>query len=322
MRIASLLPAATDIVYALGLGDELVAATFECDIPADQRAQVATIVGGRDTSQLTPAEIDAYVRSQSARGADLYTLHEGALAAAAPDLVLTQDLCRVCAIDSGRVDDALRHLGCDAEVVTLDPHSVDQILESIVAVGARAGVPDTAVRLVASLRARLAHVAECVGQRPRPRVAVIEWTDPVFGAGHWIPDMVRLAGGTPVACHPAARSVPMTWDAVTQEQPDVVVVAPCGFGLDGAADQATAVAEHFPGADVWGIDADALVVRPGPRVVEGVEAMAGILHPAAVAQRREVVRPVQLAGASEWTDGGASMPSARSGAATGSPHDA
>jgi iron complex transport system substrate-binding protein len=322
MRIASLLPAATDIVYALGLGDDLVAATFECDIPAHRRPDVAVIVGGRDTAPLTPAEIDAYVRTQAARGADLYTIREGALSAAAPDLVLTQDLCRVCAIDSGRVDDALRHLDCDADVVTLDPHSVDQIFESIVAVGARAGAPDKAGRLVASLRARLAHVAERVRRRPRPRVAVIEWTDPVFGAGHWIPDMVSLAGGTPVACHPGARSVPTTWDAVAHERPDVVMVAPCGFGLDEAADQARDVARHFPDADVWAIDADALVVRPGPRVVDGVEAMAGILHPAVVAQRRDVVQPVQLADTSDWTDGGASMPAARSGAATGSPHDA
>jgi iron complex transport system substrate-binding protein len=322
MRIASLLPAATDIVYALGLGDQLVAATFECDIPSDRRGEVAVIVGGRDTSALAPGEIDAYVREQAARGGDLYTLHEGALASAAPELVLTQDLCRVCAIDEGRVDDALRHLGCAAEVVTLDPHSVDEILESITKVGVRAGAVDAADRLVATLRSRLATVTERVGRRARPRVAVIEWTDPVFGAGHWIPDMVELAGGTPIACHPRDRSLPTTWEAISRESPDIVVVAPCGFGLDGAVDQAGDVARRFAEVDVWAIDADALVVRPGPRVVDGVEALAGVFHPSVVAPRADVVRPVQLAAASERTDAGASMPGARSGAATGSPHDA
>ena len=155
MRIASLLPAATDIVYALGLGDDLVAATFECTVPASSRDKVAIIVGGLDTSTMSPGEIDAYVRGQSAPGGDLYTLHEGALRAAAPDLVLTQDLCRVCAIDQGRVDDALRHLGCAAEVVTLDPHTLDGVLESIAAVGRSAAADTAAARLVRQLRDRL-----------------------------------------------------------------------------------------------------------------------------------------------------------------------
>jgi iron complex transport system substrate-binding protein len=321
VRIASLLPAATDIVYALGLGDDLVAATFECAVPASRRDDVAIIVGGLDTSTMTPGEIDAYVRGRSASGGDLYTLHEGALRAAAPDLVLTQDLCRVCAIDQGRVDDALRHLGCTADVVTLDPHTLDAILESIIAVGEHAGADTAARRLVDQLRRRLAAIEDRVRDLRRPRVAVIEWIDPVFGAGHWIPDMVGAAGGTPVACHPHARSEPTSWDAVVRERPDVVIVAPCGFGLAGSAQQATAAAEHFPRAEVWAIDADALVVRPGPRVVEGVEAIAGILHSDAVDVRPEVVRRVQPS-ASDRTDAGTSMPARKSGAAAGGPYDA
>jgi iron complex transport system substrate-binding protein len=319
MRIASLLPAATDIVYALGLGDHLVAATFECDVPDDRRSQVAVLVGGLDTSSMTPREIDRYVREKASAGADLYALHSDALATAAPDLVLTQDLCRVCAIDVARVDDALRHLGCAADVLTLDPHSVEEILASIMAVGQRAGARDIAESLVSELRSRVADIDARVGGRPRRRVAVIEWTDPVFGAGHWIPDMVDLAGGRPVACRPGADSVPTTWDAVVLERPDVVVVAPCGFGLDGAVDQARAIASHVPAAEVWAIDADALVVRPGPRVVDGVEALAGILHPGSAAARPDAVRLVQSAAASERTDAGTEMPAARSGAGTGSP---
>jgi iron complex transport system substrate-binding protein len=321
VRIASLLPAATDIVCALGLEDYLVAATFECAIPERRRSAVAVVVGGVDTSSMTPAEIDAYVRTQAAHGGDLYTLHEGALQAAAPELVLTQDLCRVCAVDEGRVDVALRHLGCTADVVTLDPHTLEGILESIVAVGRGARAAARADQLVAALRARLDEVAARVHGLRRPRVAVIEWTDPVFGAGHWIPDIVRAAGGTPVGCHPGTRSAPTTWDAIARERPEVVIVAPCGFGLVGAAEQAAAVADRLPDAEVWAIDADALVVRPGPRVVEGVEAIAGVLHPDSVALRPDVVRLIQPP-TRDRTDAGTAMPALRSGAAVGSPYDA
>jgi iron complex transport system substrate-binding protein len=318
MRIASLLPAATDIVLALGLGDELVAATFECAIPEARRDDIAVIVGGLDTSQMTPGAIDAYVRSQAGTG-DLYTLHDGALRTAAPDLVLTQDLCRVCAVDQGKVDDALRHLGCTADVVTLDPHTLDGILDSIVAVGRAAGALARAERLLDELRARLRAVETEVRGWRRPRVAVIEWIDPVFGGGHWIPDMVEVAGGTAVACHPGARSAPTTWQAVAAERPEVVIVAPCGFGIDGATDQAAVAATQLPGTEVWAIDADALVVRPGPRVVEGVEAIAGVLHPDALHARSDVVRRVQPTSAR--TDAGTSMPALRSGVSAGGPYD-
>jgi iron complex transport system substrate-binding protein len=318
MRIASLFPAATDIVFALGLGDELVAATFECAIPPGRRDDIAVIVGGLDTSQMTPGAIDAYVRAHVGAG-DLYTLGEGALRMAAPDLVLTQDLCRVCAVDQGKVDDALRHLGCRADTVTLDPHTLDGILDSIVEVGRAAGALARAERLADDLRARLSAVETDVRGRRRPRVAVIEWIDPVFGGGHWIPEMVEVAGGAAVACHPGARSAPTTWEAVAAERPEVVIVAPCGFGLDGAADQAAVAALQLPGAEVWAIDADALVVRPGPRVVEGVEAIAGVLHPDAAHRRLDVVRRVQPT--SVRTDAGTSTPAVRSGASAGDPYE-
>jgi iron complex transport system substrate-binding protein len=319
MRIASLLPAATDIVDALGLADDLVAVTFECTMPAERRGEIAVVVGGLDTSAMSPAEIDAYVRAQTAAGADLYTLHEGALHAAAPDLVLTQDLCRVCAVDQGRVDEALRHLGCAADVVTLDPHTLDDILQSIETVGRRAGVPDRAAQLTAELRARLADVEAAVSGRRRPRVAVIEWVDPVFGAGHWIPDMVQAAGGTAVACRPGSQSTPTTWGAVADARPDVAIVAPCGYRLTGAVEQAATAAERLPGVEVWAIDADALVVRPGPRVVAGVEAMASVLHPDVIAPRDDAVRRVREGQppARDRTDAGASIPALRSGDAAG-----
>jgi iron complex transport system substrate-binding protein len=240
------------------------------------------VVGGRDTRDMTPAAIDAYVKEQMAAGGDLYTLHADALAGLEPDLILTQDLCRVCALPSGQVTDALDHLGCRAEVVSLDPYSLDEVLETMLAVGAAAGVPDRAAALVEGLRARLDRVASAVAGRHRPRVAVVEWVDPPFTAGHWVPDLVTAAGGEPVAARPGKRSVETTWDEFTRAEPDLVLVTPCGFHLAGAIEQARSVAARLPGVPVWAIDGDGLVVRPGPRLVDGVEAIAAILHPSAV----------------------------------------
>jgi iron complex transport system substrate-binding protein len=282
MRLVSLLPSATEIVYALGLGDDLVGVTFECDEPASARAEKAVVVGGRDTRGMSPGEIDDYVKAQMAAGADLYTLHADALAGLSPDLILTQDLCRVCALPSDQVSDALDYLGCRADVLSLDPYSLPEVLATFDAVGAAAGVPERALDLVSALRARLDRVASAVAGRPRPRVAVVEWVDPPFTAGHWVPDLVTAAGGEPVAARAGRRSVETTWDSLAAASPDIVLVTPCGFHLDGAAAQAATVAPHFPGAQVWAIDGDGLVVRPGPRLVDGVEAIAAILHPGAV----------------------------------------
>ncbi|GGR75944.1 cobalamin-binding protein [Micromonospora fulviviridis] len=282
MRLVSLLPSATEIIYALGLGDELVGVTFECVVPPEYRAGTTVVVGGRDTRGMSPGEIDAYVKGQLAAGSDLYTLHAGALAGLDPDLILTQDLCRVCALPSGRVADAVDHLGCRAEVLSLDPYTLADVLDTVLAVGAAARVPDRAEALVDALRGRLAAVRAAVAGRTRRRVAVVEWVDPPFGAGHWIPDLVETAGGEPVATHPGARSTPTTWAALRAARPEVVLVAPCGFHLDGAAAQAAGVAARFPGAEVWALDADGLIVRAGPRLVDGAEAIAAILHPDAV----------------------------------------
>jgi iron complex transport system substrate-binding protein len=279
VRVVSLLPSATEIVYALGLGDQLVGVTFECDEPASARRDKAIVIGGRDTSGMSPAAIDAYVRGQLAAGQDLYTLHADALAALAPDLILTQDLCRVCALPTGQVEDALEYLGCTAEVVSLDPRSLDDVLTTILTIGQHTGTQQQAGRLVAALRHRLAAVADRVAGERRPAVAVVEWVDPPFTAGHWVPDLVTAAGGRAVAARPGNPSVQTSWDQIAASRPEVVVVAPCGFHLDGAATQAELAARQLPGLPVWAIDADGLVVRPGPRLVDGVEAIAAILHP-------------------------------------------
>ena len=282
MRIVSLLPSATEIVYALGLDDQLVGVTFECNEPASARTDKQVVVGGADTSSMTPGDIDAYVRTQLAAGADLYTLDEDALAALRPDLILSQDLCRVCALPTGQVDAALAHLGCTAKVVTLDPHSLEEVLVSIVTIGRAGGVEQRSRVMVAQLERRLATIRSAVAGRPRPRVAVVEWVDPLFTGGHWIPDQVLAAGGLPVGGHPHTASGPTSYESLRDERPDIVLVAPCGFGLEGAAEQAAAVTREVPGVQVWAIDGDAVVVRPGPRLVDGVEAMASVLHPGAV----------------------------------------
>lgn len=281
MRIVSLLPSATEILFAVGAGNDVVGVTFECDFPAEarQRRIVSDTTLPRD---LSPAEIDAAVRARMAAGEDLYTLDEGALRDIDPDLVLTQDLCAVCAVDISEVDQALEHLGCRAEVLTLDPMTLDQVLSSIETVGRATGTEERAAEVVRSLRRRLGDVTRAVGSKPRPRLAVLEWTDPPFSSGHWVPDMVQAAGAEPVLGHSGERSEQITWSAVSEARPDAVVVAPCGYRLDGArqlAEEIVAAGVLPPGIPVWAVNADAAFVRPGPRVVDGVEALAHIAHP-------------------------------------------
>jgi iron complex transport system substrate-binding protein len=278
VRIASLLPSASEIAAALGRADELVAVTIECD--AALRERVPVVVDTVLPAGLEPGAIDAIVRDRAARGLPMYELDKAALAALTPDVILTQDLCRVCALPAGTVADALDAIGCHADVLTLDPHSVDDVLASIVAIGERIGAPGEP--LVSGLRARLDAVEAAVGRSPRPRVLVLEWTDPPFLAGHWVPELVRRAGGEPVGGVDGGRSVAAGWEEITALPADVVLVAPCGYGLDEAAAQAAAVRDRLAGADVLAIDADSYVVRPGPRLVDGIEAIAWALHPDAV----------------------------------------
>jgi iron complex transport system substrate-binding protein len=277
VRIASLLPAATEIVAALGRADDLVAVTDECD--AAIRERTAVVVGTALPPGLEPGEIDAVVRDRAARGLPMYELDRAALAALQPDLILTQDLCAVCALPAGTVADALDAIGCRAEVLSLDPRSVEDVLGAITAVADRIGASSG---LVGVLRARLDAVAAAVGERPRPRVLVLEWVDPPFLAGHWVPELVRRAGGEPVGAVAGGRSVTAGWAELAALAPDVVLVAPCGYGLDAAAEQAAAVRERFAGTGVLAIDADSYVVRAGPRLVDGIEAIAWALHPDAV----------------------------------------
>lgn len=294
MRIVSLLPSATEIVFALGLEHDLVGVTFECDFPPDPRRTRQVVVGGLDTHGLSPAAIDALVRDKIAAGDDLYRLDEDRFRSCDPTHVLTQDLCRVCALPAGDADAALERLGCDADLSTLDPHTLDEVLATITETGRSLGVEERAADLVARLQGRIQAVAAHVDARDRPSVFVLEWSDPPFLSGHWVPDLVTAAGGTPVLAEAGGRSVPTDWATITGFDPDIVVVAPCGFGLDGAAAQAEMVLDRLPErAQVWAIDADGIVVRPGPRLVDGIEALASIFHPDATSGTHAAVRRIR-----------------------------
>ncbi len=277
----SLLPSATEILFELGLGDDVVGVTFECDFPEAARGKRIVSTSALPEN-LSPAEIDAVVKERMAAGEDLYRLDRNAFADIDPELVVTQDLCAVCAVDVSEVDDALAYLACSADVLTLDPMSLDQVIESITVTGARTGTTARAAELVADLRSRLDRVARQVAGSPARSMLVLEWTDPAFTGGHWVPDMVEAAGGTSVLGFPGTNSEGVEWSAIDASTAEVVLVSPCGYRLDGAAQLARQVIDQrrLPArAEVWAIDADAVVVRPGPRVVDGVEVIASILHP-------------------------------------------
>jgi iron complex transport system substrate-binding protein len=281
VRIVSLLPSVTETLFAVGAGDRVVGVTFECDHPPEARTRRIVSTSALPEG-LTPAQIDAAVAARMAAGEDLYRLDEGALADLDADLVVTQDLCAVCAVDADDVAAAMEHLGCDGRVLTVAPQDLGEVLASIGQVGAAAGAGPAAEALVASLRARLAAVRARVAGAPAPRALVLEWTDPPYAPGHWVPDMVAAAGGVSALGAPGEPSRRVTWDEVAAARPEVVVCAPCGLGLEGAVEvsrAALAAGALPPGVPVWAVDANASYARPGPRLVDGVEALAGILHP-------------------------------------------
>ena len=259
MRIVSLLPSATEIVYALGLAEHLVGVTDECDWPPQART-VQVVSRSALPAAAQPAEIDRLVSASIGGGQPLYRLDIDAIRDLRPDLVLSQDLCAVCAVPSGHVNQALDVLGCQAEVVSLDPSSLADVLDGVLQVGKAAGVEQRARKVVASLQRRLASVQTVVDGLERPRVFALEWGDPPFNGGHWVPEMLQVAGAEPLLACPGAPSVRVTWEQIEAVAPQVVVFMPCGYGLQAAVDEAKQA-------------------RPGPRLVDGVEILAAALHP-------------------------------------------
>ncbi|MYW48467.1 cobalamin-binding protein [Streptomyces sp. SID161] len=293
MRIVSLLPAATDIVAELGLSDRLVGRTHECDWPPREVASVPVVTGADlDQDALTSREISDAVGGSAHSGSSLYTLDTEALAALRPDVILTQDLCDVCAVSYEKVSRAVRLLDADTRVLSLEPRTLDDVLDCLVGVGELLGVRERAEQRRAALLGRLDRVRAAVAGRVRPRVVAIEWLDPLWPAGHWVPEQIGTAGGQPLLATPGEHTKPMTWEAVRAAQPDVVLVLPCGFPPERTLREAELLRD-LPGwselpavrsGRVWVLDGPAYFNRPGPRVVRGAEVLAHVLHGARTAE--------------------------------------
>jgi iron complex transport system substrate-binding protein len=272
MRVVSLVPAATEIAYALGARDDLVAVTHDCDFPPEVRA-LPRVTSATIPAGATSREIDTLVRDAASRGESTFHLDAAALRAAAPEVILGQTLCSVCAVT---LDQVPRELPFEPRVVPLEAGSLDGMYDDVARIGDALDRGADARRLIGSLRARVDAVRRAVAGRARPRVACIEWIDPPYSGGHWVPEQVRLAGGDDVLGEPGARSRVLEWDDVRAARPDIVVVMPCGWDARRAEREARAVPDL--GARVVAVDGNAYFSRPGPRLVDGVELLASLLH--------------------------------------------
>jgi iron complex transport system substrate-binding protein len=291
VRILSLLPSATEIVYALGLGDDLVGVTYECDYPPEATTKPVVVRSALPQGRpLSSREIDEAVRERMDRQEPIYVLEKELIQQLQPDVILTQDLCRVCAVPSGQVQQALEEIGAnDAKVLSLDPHTLDQVLEGIRSVGTLLGREDRADDLVGALRARVEAVRAKAVRLPSIRVLCQEWLDPPFAAGHWVPDMVEIVGGVNLITEKEQPSRIVTWREIRDANPEVVVFMPCGYYLVEAEEEATLLYENAEFAEtpaaregtVFAVDATSYFSRPGPRIVDGLEILAWAVHPRA-----------------------------------------
>jgi iron complex transport system substrate-binding protein len=286
MRICSLLPGATEIAYLLGLGDQVVGVTHECDYPAEAKHKRVIVRSAIDPNRMSSQEIDRKVSELLQAGKGLYAIDEQALQEAAPDLILTQGLCDVCALDYNEVAQAAERLPLAPVIVSLNPHSLNDVIEDISRIGAATRREATAEALMRDLRRRI----EQIGFREpafRPRAVCLEWFDPLYVAGHWVPEMVALAGGHDVLGRPGEPSFKVDWSAVRDARPDVMLLMPCGFDVRRAVKESTPL-RALPGWDelpavrrdnVYAFNGSAYFSRPGPRLVHGLEILARVIHP-------------------------------------------
>jgi iron complex transport system substrate-binding protein len=295
MRIASLVPSATEMLFALGLGDSVVAVTHECDFPPEVEGR-ARLTRSVIPDGLPPGEVDAAVREVTAEGRALYELDEAVLARFGVDLIVTQALCTVCAVSYDDVRAVAERLPGHPGVISLDPETLEEVLDDVATLGAATGAEREAGALRAELDQRLDAVRRSVERAERPRVAALEWLDPPFAGGHWVPEMIELAGGVDVLGERGRKSRTVTWDEVGSARPDVVVAMPCGLYADEALEQALGYRDELDalGAErIVAVDAAASFSRPGPRLVEGTELLAHLMHPErADAPRGVAWRPV------------------------------
>jgi iron complex transport system substrate-binding protein len=280
MRIASLVPSATETLFALGLGDRVAAVTHECDYPPGAE-QLPHLTRSVIPEGLDAAEIDRAVRERTGRGESLYELDEEALAELDVDLIVTQAVCEVCAVSFDDVRAVADRLPTKPDVVSLDPSTLGEVMADVPRLAEAAAVPEAGDQLAAELGGRLEAVERAVEGAPRPRVAALEWLDPVYVGGHWVPQMIELAGGEDVLGLPGEKSRTAEWDEVEAAAPEVVLSMPCGYYAEQAAAETMRWRRHLSllGARVVAVDAAAYFSRPGPRLVDGVELLAHLLHP-------------------------------------------
>lgn len=284
MRIASLVPSSTELLFALGLGDSVVAVTHECDYP-QQAADRPHLTRSVIPEGLSAAAIDVAVRERTNAGRALYQLDEPRLAELEVDLIVTQAVCEVCAVSFDDVVAAAGRLPTRPQVISLDPSTLADVLADILRLAAAADAPAAGATLLAESERRIAAVEAAVAGAPRPRVAAIEWLDPLFLGGHWVPTMIELAGGIDVLGSAGAKSRTAAWTEIEQTRPEIVVSMPCGYGTERAARETLAERGRLAalGARVVAVDASSYFSRPGPRLVDGVELLGHLLHPELVA---------------------------------------
>ena len=281
MRIVSLVPSATEMLFALGLGDDVVGVTHECDYPEDA-LELPKVTRDRLPSDLTAAEIDAAVKARTLAGDSIFELDAEALHELEPDLIVTQSLCSVCAVSDDEVQAIAEEIDTQPMVVSLDPHTVGEVLGDARTLAQATGTKDAAVDLIARAAGRIDRVRVATRDVRRPRVVALEWLDPPFVAGHWMPQLIDYAGGEDVLGFPGESSEERTWAEAEAAQPDVVIVMPCGFDAEIAHREAEMHGEQLRSlgaGEVVAVDASAYFSRPGPRLVDGLELLAHILHP-------------------------------------------
>jgi iron complex transport system substrate-binding protein len=296
MRIVSLVPHATELLFALGLGSEVVAVTHECDYPPAATA-LERVTRDVLTAGLSAAEIDAAVRERTQRGDAIYELDGDALAALEPDLIVTQALCPVCAVSYTEVAELAKEMPSCPQVISLDPHTLGETLEDVQTVAEATDCRERGAELVGELTARVECVKQAVKDRSRRRVAALEWLDPVYIAGHWTPELIELAGGEDVLGSPGAPSVTVSWEALAAKRPEVVVAMPCGYDAERAHAEALAYSSELATLSaerVVAVNASAYFSRPGPRLIDGLELLAHILHPEDVPDVPAVALTVEL----------------------------
>jgi iron complex transport system substrate-binding protein len=280
-RIVSFLPAGTEMIHALGAGNELVGRSHECDYPTSVTGLPVVSRPALDLDDSSPAEVDLAIADRMRTGDTLYRIDEVLLRDLKPDVILTQNLCRVCAPSGDELTRAVRKFQLQPEVLFLTPRNIAEIEENITTVGRAIGRPDEAEALLRSNQERLSSVRAAVAKAPARRVVFLEWTEPLFCGGHWVPEMISLAGGNDPLGRPGEDSVRMDWDDVASARPEMIIVSPCGYRLDRAAELARQMPQ-ISDAAVYAVDANAYFARPGPRVVEGIELLAHLFHPTLV----------------------------------------